>query len=119
MKMIRYTTLLIVPGIAICLTSCGKVQNRMTIINSSPVKADRVTVSVCGQDVVFQNIDSGREASQGFPVTGDSGFTVSAAMSDGTVATNSFGYVTGGTGSYGNHVEIEITSDKSIKGKQL
>lgn len=100
-------------------TSCGKVQNRVTVVNNSGIKADRVTVTVCGQDLVFDNLDTGKKDCQSFSVTGDSGFFVSASMSDGTVLSNAFGYVTGGSGKYGNHAEIDITGDKSITGRQL
>jgi hypothetical protein len=116
MKLINTAAVL---ALALLMTSCGKIQNSVTVINNSGVKADRVTVTVCGQDVVFENLGAGKKASQSFSVTGDSGFLVSASLSDGTVATNSFGYVTGGAGSYGNHAEIEIAPDRSIKGKQL
>jgi len=106
-------------AIAVVVTSCGKVQNTVTVVNNSGLKADRVTVTVCGQDVVIENLEPGKKQSRKFSVTGDSGFFVSASLSDGTVATNSFGYVTGGAGAYGNHAEVEIAPDKSIKGKQL
>ncbi|MBM3325148.1 MAG: hypothetical protein FJY66_05725 [Calditrichaeota bacterium] len=106
-------------ALALLVTSCAKVQNSVTVVNNSGVKADRVIVTVCGQDVIFENLETGKQQSRSFSVTGDSGFLVSASLSDGTVASNSFGYVTGGAGSYGNHAEIEIAPDKSLKGKQL
>lgn len=106
-------------AMALVASSCGRVQNRVTVLNNSGLKADRVTVAVCGQDVVFENLEAGKKQSRRFSVTGDSGFLVTASLSDGTVATNSFGYVTGGAGAYGNYAEIEIAPDKSIKGKQL
>ena len=116
MRLINTVAMLV---LALTLTSCGKIQNSVTVVNNSGVKVDRITVTVCGQDVVFDNLGAGKKASQSFSVTGDSGFIVSASLSDGTVSTNSFGYVTGGAGAYGNHAEIEILPDKSIKGKQL
>jgi len=118
-RMMRLINTMAILALALIVTSCGKVQNSVTVVNNSGVKADRVTVTVCGQDVVFESLDAGKRQTRGFSVTGDSGFIVSAAMSDGTVATNSFGYVTGGAGAYGNHAEIEIAPDKSINGKQL
>jgi hypothetical protein len=116
MKLIATMAIL---AMALVVTSCGKVQNSVTIVNNSGLKADRVTVTVCEQDVVFENLDAGKKQSRSFSVTGDSGFIVSASLADGTIATNGFGYVTGGAGAYGNHAEIEIAPDKSIKGKQL
>jgi hypothetical protein len=116
MKLLASLALL---AISLVVTSCGKVQNKVTVVNNSGLKADRVTVTVCGQDVVFENLNAGKKESQSFTVNSDSGFVVSASLSDGTVATHSFGYVTGGAGAYGNHAEIEIASDKSINGKQL
>jgi uncharacterized protein (DUF2141 family) len=118
-KIMRLITSVAIVAIALVATSCGKVQNSVTVVNNSGQKAGRVTVTVCGQDVVFDNLESGKKQSRSFSVTGDSGFIVSAHLSDGTVATNSFGYVTGGAGAYGNHAEIEIATDKSIKGTQL
>jgi len=115
----RQLTSLALLAIVLVATSCGKVRNRVTVVNNSGLKAERVTVTVCGQDVVFENLHAGKMESQSFLVKGDSGFVVSASLSDGTVATHSFGYVTGGAGAYGNHAEIEIAFDKSIKGKQL
>ena len=115
----RLITSVAILAMALVATSCGKVHNKVTVVNNSGLKADRVNVTVCGQDVVFENLDPGKKQSQSFSVTGDSGFRVSASLSDGTVATNSFGYVTGGAGAYGNHAEIEILSDKSITGQQL
>ena len=83
------------------------------------MKADRVTVTVCGQDLLFVDLDPGEKQSQKFTVTSDSGFIVSATMNDGTVLTHGFGYVTGGAGAYGNYAEIEISPDKLITGNQL
>ncbi len=116
MRLIKTVAILV---LALSVTACGKVQNSVTVVNNSGVKADRVTVTVCGQDVVFENLGAGKKASQGFSVTGDSGFIVSASLSDGAVVTSSFGYVTGGAGAYGNHAVIEIEPDKVINGKQL
>ena len=118
-KHLRLIASMAIVTMALIVASCGKVQNSLTALNNSGLKADRVTVAVCGQDILFENLESGKKQSRSFSVTGDSGFMVTASLSDGTVATNSFGYVTGGAGAYGNHVEIEIAPDKSIKGKQL
>ena len=115
----KQITTLAILAMALIVTSCGKVQNSVTVVNNSGLNADRVTVTVCGQDVVFEHLDAGKKQSRSFSVTGDSGFFVSASLADGTVVTNGFGYVTGGAGAYGNHAEIEIASDKSIEGKQL
>jgi hypothetical protein len=116
MKLLKTLAVIV---IALSIASCGKVDNRITVVNHSGFTADRVTVDVSGQKIVFENIDDNKEESQSFSVTGDSGFNVSVRLSDGTVLTNGFGYVTGGAGAYGNHAEIEIMPDKSIKGKQL
>ena len=116
MRLISSVTVL---AIAMVATSCGKVQNSVTVINNSGLNADRVTVTVCGQNVVFENLAAGKKQSRSFSVNGDSGFIVSATLTDGTVLTNGFGYVTGGAGAYGNHAEIEIEPDKTITGKQL
>lgn len=118
-KVMRLITSAAIVAMALVAASCGKVQNRVTVVNNSGLRADRVTVTVCGQDVVFENLDADKKQSRTFSVTGDSGFSVSASLSDGTVSTNAFGYVTGGAGAYGNHAEIEIAPDKSIKGRQL
>jgi hypothetical protein len=115
MKLIATMAILAMTLIA---TSCGKVQNTVTVVNNSALKADRVTVTVCGQDVVFDNLDAGKKQTRNFSVTGDSGFIVSASLADGTIASNGFGYVTGGAGAYGNHATVEIAPDKSIQGKQ-
>lgn len=118
-ELVRFIISTAIVAMALVTASCGKVQNKVTVVNNSALRADRVTFTVCGKDVVFENLDAGKKQSRSFSVTGDSGFSVSASLSDGTVATNSFGYVTGGAGAYGNHAEIEIAPDKSIKGKQL
>lgn len=110
-------TLSIVATVLIA-ASCSKTQNSMTVVNNSGLKATSVTITVCGQDLVFENLNTGDKQSRNFSITGDSGFIVSATLTDGTVVTNGFGYVTGGAGAYGNHAEIEISPDKSIKGKQ-
>ncbi len=116
-KKIKLITTLTVLASVLFVASCGKVQNTVTVINNSGMKADRVTVTVCGQDLLFLDLDAGEKQSQKFIVTSDSGFIVSATLNNGTVITHGFGYVTGGAGAYGNHAEIEITPEKLITGK--
>ncbi len=101
------------------LASCGRVENTLTVKNTSGVTAAQVTVKVCTRSYGFTNLNDGESKTGTFTVDGDSGFSVSASLSDGTtLLTNSFGYVTGGAGAYGNHAEIEITKDRKITGKQ-
>jgi hypothetical protein len=105
---------------AVCVTfvSCGKGQNTLVVINHSGMTADQIAVTVCEKDHLISNLKNGDSATREFSIRGDSGVAVSVLLSDGSTMTNGFGYVTGGAGANGNRIEIEITEDGRIVGKQ-
>ncbi len=103
---------------ALLLVACGRARNTLIASNHSEVTAPRVIVTVCTRDYEFTDLKPGESKSLPFIVDSDSGFMVNATLADGTSASNGFGYVTGGAGSYGNRASIEITKDKQIIGRQ-
>ena len=99
--------------------SCSRVQNRIEVVNLSGIEAVEIQITVCGNDIVFNDLEPGITQSDSFSISCESGFKVFALLADGSAITNEFGYVTGGSGAYGNRIEIKITSDKRIIGEQL
>ena len=114
----KRSALLALAVLAPALAACNANRNRLTVHNRASLAATSVTVRVCGQELVFGSLGPGQSAHRPFRVTTDSSFQVRAAFADGTLATNEFGYVTGGAGAYGNRIDLEIAPDHSIRGVQ-
>jgi hypothetical protein len=91
--------------------------NVVLVRNSSGMTLDEFTLTVCKKDYTLANILDGETGKLHFTVTGDSSFQMRAKLQDGTVLSNSFGYVTGGAGAYHNRVTITIRSNL-IEGTQ-
>ena len=82
--------------------------NVVLVRNSSDMTIDEFTLTVCAKDYTLADIADGETGKLKFTVTGDSSFQMRAKLQDGTVLTNSFGYVTGGAGAYHNRVTITV-----------
>ncbi len=116
----RIKRIAMLPLVAICSVLLFKyfTDNKLTIVNNSSQKAQKVIVSICGKDIIFKNINPNEKQLKNFSIYGDSGINVNVTLEDKTELDHNFGYVTGGAGAYRNHIEIELTPDGKIKGKQ-
>ena len=91
--------------------------NVVQVRNSSGMTIEEFTMTVCKKDYTLAHILDGEIGKLHFTVTGDSSFQMRAKLQDGTVLSNSFGYVTGGAGAYHNRVTITVRSNL-IEGTQ-
>ena len=91
-------------------------QNTIVVVNGSGMRAQEVDVSVCGICYKFGEIGSGKSKTRRFDSSNDGHFSVFILLSDHTVLSTNFGYVT--CGLYGERTKILITKDKEIVGRQ-
>lgn len=96
--------LLAIVGIAVFLWTL----NVMEVRNSSGLRINEFTMTVCNRTHKFTDLSHGETRKIRFIVTGDSNFQMRATLQNGTVLTNSFGYVTGGAGAYNNRVTVTV-----------
>jgi hypothetical protein len=96
--------LLALAGFALFIWSA----NVVLVRNSSGMTIEEFTLTVCAKNYTLANVLNGESGKVKFTVTGDSNFQMRAKLQDGTVLTNSFGYVTGGAGAYHNRVTITV-----------
>ena len=82
--------------------------NVVLVRNSSGMTIKEFTLTVCAKDYALADIADGETGKLNFAVTGDSNFQMRVTLQDGTILTNSFGYVTGGAGAYRNRVTITV-----------
>lgn len=92
-------------------------RNVLEIRNSSGMTVDTLTLTVCARHYSLSHIPDGETGKMTFYVTGDSNFEIRAVLQDGTVLSNSFGYVTGGAGAFHNRPTITVRSNL-IEGTQ-
>lgn len=105
--------LLAIAGFAGFLWALNVVQVR----NSSGLMIEEFTMTVCNRTHRLTNLSDGETGKIHFAVTGDSNFQMKAKLQNGTVLSNNFGYVTGGTGAYRNRITVTVRSNL-IEGMQ-
>ena len=100
----------------VVLAVWAMVQNRMTVMNNTGTKVQKVVITVCDRTYEFADIPDGKSQTRNFSIAHDGHFHVVALLPDGTTLTDDFGYVTGGM--YSEVANIEITKGRQIIGKQ-
>lgn len=82
--------------------------NRVQVRNSSGQTIDEFTLTVCEKNYTLAHIPDGETGKLSFTVSRNSDLRMHVKLQDGTVLTNSFGYVTGGGGAYHNQFTITV-----------
>lgn len=90
--------------------------HQIIVENRAGQRIERLTVTVCGQPIRFQQIPPDEEVSSVFAITTDGSFAVRGQLADGTEISSHHGYVTSGMSN--QSVYFRVLADGSIQFEQ-
>lgn len=103
--------------VALLLSSCAEHKGEFVLLNKSSETITEATVSICGQTLTFERVQSGGSVNGTYTVTSDSHFTIHVEFEDGSEMTKEIGYVTYGMNFWHQiaitESNIEITESKA------
>ncbi len=92
----RLMLLLALAAAASAVSSCTAHKGDFSLVNNAREPIARASVSVCGQTIELENVQSGGRVEGSYRVTSESHYTVRVEFPSGRSLTRDIGYVTSG-----------------------